>query len=419
MDKTGRSVLIGYISGVKIPLASLGFTEADIEAAIEVLHTGELTIGKKVAEFEAEMAKYLKVKHFIMVNSGSSANLAIIESLVRPSSGEALLPSGSRVIVPAIAWPTTVWPLIQLGLEPVFVDVDQKTLGLDLKQARKELERDYSIKALMIIHPLGLCLDGNELRKLCKEFRLILLEDNCESLGSAFHGEMAGTLGLAGSFSFYFSHHLTTMEGGGIATNNFELAQDLQSIRSHGWSRNRTDHKKWESENSEIDSRFMFVSAGYNIRPMEIQAAIGLSQLKRLPENIRRRQEIARYVHNEIQGSRFELIGHEYLQTDEVIDRHSWMLLPIRAMDSNFQELKSYMGLLENLEIDTRPPLTGNFTKQPALKKLLPNLSLGNNYPMADKISESTFLVACHHDLTDAQVEFLGQSLKLIQKKNS
>jgi CDP-6-deoxy-D-xylo-4-hexulose-3-dehydrase len=401
---------------VKIPLASLGFTETDIEAAIEVLRTGELTIGKKVSEFEMEMAKYLKVKHFVMVNSGSSANLAIIESLVRPSSGEALLPSGSRVIVPAIAWPTTVWPLIQLGLEPVFVDVDQKTLGLDLKQTRKELEKDSSIKALMVIHPLGLCLDGNELRKLCTDFGLILLEDNCESLGSAFNGEMAVTLGTAGSFSFYFSHHLTTMEGGGIATNNFELAQDLQSIRSHGWSRNRTDHKKWEEENPEIDSRFMFVSAGYNIRPMEIQAAIGLSQLQRLPKNIQRRQEIARYIHNEISGSRFELIGHEHLRTGGPIDRHTWMLLPIRATGSNFKQLTSYMNSLEKLEIDTRPPLTGNFTKQPALKRLLPALSSEENYPAADKISESTFLVACHHDLTDTQVEFLAHSLKLIQK---
>ena len=403
---------------MKIPLASLGFTESDIEAAIDVLRTGELTIGKKVAEFEKAMAKYLNVKHFIMVNSGSSANLAIIESLVRPSSSEPLLPVGSKVIVPSIAWPTTVWPIIQLGLEPVFVDIDQKTLGVDFKQARKVLEKDKSIKALLIIHPLGLCLDGEELKKLCEDFGLILLEDNCESLGSAFNGEMAGTLGKAGSFSFYFSHHLTTMEGGGIATNDFEMAQDLQSIRSHGWSRNRTDHKKWESENPEIDSRFMFVSAGYNIRPMEIQAAIGLSQLKRLPENIRRRQEIARYIHNEIKDSKFELIGHEYLKSDEELNRHTWMLLPIRAIDSKFKELKSYMRSLEDLEIDTRPPLTGNFTKQPALKKLLPTLSLESNYPMADKISESTFLVACHHDLTDAQVEFLGQSLKLIQKKN-
>ncbi|MSY04480.1 MAG: hypothetical protein F2684_04735 [Actinobacteria bacterium] len=409
---------MGYISIVKIPLASLGFTESDIEAAIDVLRTGELTIGKKVAEFEMAMAEYLKVKHFIMVNSGSSANLAIIESLVRPSSGEPLLPTGSRVIVPAIAWPTTVWPIIQLGLEPVFVDIDQRTLGLDLKEVRKVLEKDRSIKALMIIHPLGLCLDGEELKKLCEDFGLILLEDNCESLGSAFNGEMAGTLGKAGSFSFYFSHHLTTMEGGGIATNDFEVAQDLQSIRSHGWSRNRTDHKKWELENPEIDSRFMFVSAGYNIRPMEIQAAIGLSQLKRLPENIQRRQEIARYIHNEIKDSKFELIGHEYLKSDEELNRHTWMLLSIRATDSNLKDLKSYMRSLENLEIDTRPPLTGNFTKQPALKKLLPTLGLGNNYPVADKISGSTFLVACHHDLTDAQVEFLGQSLKLIQKKN-
>ena len=401
---------------MKIPLASLGFSDTDIEAAIAVLRTGDLTIGKKVAEFESAMAKYLNVKHFIMVNSGSSANLAIIESLVRPSSGEPLLPSGSRVIVPAIAWPTTVWPIIQLGLEPVFVDIDQKTLGVDLVKARKVLEKDRTIKALMIIHPLGLCLDGEELKQLCEDFGLILLEDNCESLGSGFNGAMAGTLGTAGSFSFYFSHHLTTMEGGGIATNDFELAQDLQSIRSHGWSRNRTDHKKWEAENPEIDSRFMFVSAGYNIRPMEIQAAIGLSQLKRLPKNIRRRQEIARYIHNEIRSSKFELIGHEYLQPDGQIDRHTWMLLPIRAIGSNFNELKSYMNSLEKLEIDTRPPLTGNFTKQPALKRLLPDLRSEEDYPMADKISESTFLVACHHDLTDAQVEFLAHSLKSIQK---
>jgi CDP-6-deoxy-D-xylo-4-hexulose-3-dehydrase len=227
---------------MRVPLASSGLRSQDISAGIEVLQSGYLTMGKKVAEFENLMATYLDVKHFVMMNSGSSANLAIFEAMLRPSKGEPLLKAGDGVLVPAIAWPTTIWPIVQLGLVPVFVDVDRDSLALDLGKAKNAIKSSsIKVKALFPIHPLGRALDSTLLTEFAEEHSLILVNDVCESLGSFERKSHAGTSGLAGSFSFYFSHHITTMEGGGVATNNDAFADDLRSVRSHGWSRDRTD----------------------------------------------------------------------------------------------------------------------------------------------------------------------------------
>lgn len=403
---------------MKIPLASTGLRSEDIECAMKVLKSGNLTMGASVKNFESEMASYLKCKNFIMVNSGSSANLAMIEALIRPTNNKPKLKVGEGVLVPAIAWPTTVWPLIQLGLNPVFVDVDVNTLAIDMIAAQRVIdESKISITGIFIIHPLGLSIDPNKLKEFANKNNLVVISDVCESLGSWHSGLHAGCGSLASSYSFYFSHHITTMEGGGVATNDDELANDLRSIRSHGWSRDRTDSKEWLSEKSSNDAKFLFVSTGFNIRPMEIQAAIGSSQLNDIEEFIEKRRYIAQRVKMAISGGRLKLIGSETLESIETQKHHSWMLLPILVLGENSKERKNrIVQELEELEIETRPVLTGNFLAQPAIKRIISGVPREESFKNATYITNNAFLVGAHHDMTELQINFLCESLNDIDK---
>lgn len=400
-------------NNMKVPLAFSGLDKDDIEAAIAVLESGNLTMGEQVLRFEEEMAAYLGVSHFKMVNSGSSANLLMIEALMRPSSGKPRLYPGDQILVPAIAWPTTVWPLVQLGLSPVFVDVHEKTLAIDIPQARKALETTGrgKIRGIFPIHPLGFALDPSAISALALEFDLCEISDTCESLGSWRDGLHAGAGSLMSSYSFYFSHHITTMEGGGIATNDDELNQDLISQRAHGWSRGRSDSPSGEDLGP--DSLFQFITTGYNLRPMEVQAAIGRVQLRKLDHFVRRRREIAKYV-----GERLS----SFVQTIDPIrefnipsDAHSWMLLPIQLTGRMESRREEVMAKLWRLGIESRPVLTGNFLRQKA-STLFPDWPDPASFPVAEHISQTSFLVACHQELTDTQVDFLVDTLNGLAK---
>jgi CDP-6-deoxy-D-xylo-4-hexulose-3-dehydrase len=399
---------------MRVPLASTGLRPHDIASAIEVINSGNLTMGEQVQSFESAMAKYLGVRHFVMVNSGSSANLAIFEALLRPAIGQASLKPGDEVVVPAIAWPTTIWPIIQLGLKPVFVDIDPATIGIDLNQTRNLLKKSQGkIKAVFPIHPLGRSLDNRELIKICSDFDATLINDVCESLGSWESGIHTGTTGIAGSFSFYFSHHITTMEGGGVATNSDNFADDLRSIRSHGWSRDRKDVTQWISDTSRNDAKFLFITSGFNVRPMEIQAAIGISQLRDIDVFVKRRQEIAKYISLILSNSNYNLLGSEVFESEEQQKSHSWMLMPIQAVGAN--PIAARNRLLKHFEandIETRPVLTGNFLDQPAMKRIYRESPDPREFPIADEVSNTTFLIGAHHDLTDSQVEFVGEKIK-------
>jgi CDP-6-deoxy-D-xylo-4-hexulose-3-dehydrase len=393
----------------RVPLASLGLESEDIDAMLRVLHSNNLTMGSEVRAFEAEMAAYLKSKHFIMMNSGSSANLAIIESLVRPSSGRPLLNPGDGVLLPAVAWPTTVWPVIQLGLTPLFVDVDPLTLAIDLTQASEVIRSSHvPVRGIFPIHPLGRSLDQAALVAFSKRHSLVLISDVCESLGSWDKDVHAGMSSLAASFSFYFSHHITTMEGGGVATNDDDLADDLRSIRSHGWSRDRRDSAAWKSTGTDLNARFLFVSAGYNIRPMEIQAALGRGQIRRIDTYIARRRQIAAQVASALRDSEIQLIGSETLTADP--RSHSWMLLPIATPSRD--HASRALEMLEGMGIETRPILTGNFTAQPALQRLVATDLNPRKYAVANRVTDSCFMVGCHHHFDESQVAHLVQGLR-------
>lgn len=407
----------------RIPLASLGLRKKDIQAATQVLNSNNLTMGNKVKEFETAMAEYLKVSNFIMVNSGSSANLAIIEALMRPVKGLPKLKVGDGVLVPAVAWPTTVWPLIQLGLLPVFVDVNSKNLAIDLDLAEYTIQKNPGVKAIFAIHPLGYAIDPVDLNKLCEKFSLIQINDVCESLGSWRNQLHAGTSGIASSYSFYFSHHITTMEGGGIATNDTVFADNIRAIRSHGWSRDRTDVLKLEEENAfnftdtnllDTHSKFLFVGTGFNIRPMEIQAAIGIEQLKDLEIFIQKRRKIARELKETLSGTAFEVIDAGTLDNSTLEKSHSWMLIAIRInLDMNKIRRNLLNSMLVQFGIESRPVLTGNFLNQPAMKKL-GVYGKPQDFPNAQLVSSNYFMVGCHHDLGEIQIKHLAYGLRSI-----
>ena len=399
-----------------IPLSATGLRQVDINSAIRVLKSGKLTIGKEVSSFEKAISQYLRVKHFVMVNSGSSANLAIFEALMRPTLNRPKLIPGDGVLVPAIAWPTTIWPIIQLGLEPYFVDVNLENLALDLNQAQKIIDmKSTKIKALFPIHPLGFGINHIELNNFSRKNKLILLNDVCESLGSWYGKVHAGTSGLAASFSFYFSHHLTTMEGGGIATNSDDFADDLRSIRSHGWSRDRFDKRKIEMPYKKDLRKYLFVTTGFNIRPMEIQGAIGISQLKNLNDFVIRRRTIVHKVADALSGRKIQVIGEKYVFNEQLEPNHSWMLLPLRITVRNKNLRSKIIETLESMGIENRPVLTGNFLRQPALLRFK-NYSKPSNFPNSNLVEETSFLVSCHHDLSDRQVNYLIRSLLKVEK---
>ena len=399
---------------LKVPLASIGLRQQDISSAVEVLESGQLTMGNRVKGFESAMSSYLGSKEFVMMNSGSSANLAMIEALMRPVKSEPKLNIGDGVLVPAIAWPTTIWPIIQLGLKPVFVDVDENTLAIDLNCAEDALRvSPIPIKGIFPIHVLGRAINSTKLQTFAAQNKLQLINDVCESLGSWENGQHAGVYGNGGSFSFYFSHHITTMEGGGVATDSLEFADDLRSIRSHGWSRDRSDNVDWISKNPNLSEKFLFISTGFNIRPMEIQAAIGLNQIRDISSFVLRRRKLARTVNDAISGSEIELIGSDCLTGSKADENHSWMMLPIRVSKTCKTFTKDdLVEFLEALGVETRPVLTGNFLAQPAMTRIN---SAGYDpavFNVANDVTQRTLLIGAHHDFSDQQMDHIANCLR-------
>jgi len=238
-------------------------------------------MGNKVELFEKEFAKYIGSKYAVMVNSGSSANLlsmAVATNYLRSNK----LNIGDKILIPAICWSTSVWPIIQMGLIPVFVDIDPLTLNMDINDCKKKITKE--VKGIVSVHILGNCTNMDELMKIVRQHNLFLMEDTCESLGSKYKNKYLGTFGDFGTYSFYYSHHITTIEGGMVTCNSDEDYELLKCLRSHGWSRHCKNKEKYEKENPDIDPRFLFINVGYNLRPMEIQGAMGLIQLAKLEQ---------------------------------------------------------------------------------------------------------------------------------------
>ena len=401
----------------KFPLTFDGIKKAEKSAAIKSLLSGKYTMGENVNKFEKLFAKWIGAKYAVMVNSGSSANLLIIESLLRGLRGGGFLKKNDEIIVPALSWPTTIWPVIQLGLKPVFVDSNKKDLSIDFKKLKGALSK--KTKAIFLIHVLGNAANMKEATNFCKKNKLILLEDCCESLGAYYQKKHVGTFGLAGSFSFYFAHHITTIEGGCVVTNDKYLADDLRSFRAHGWIRNRSDQSKIIKKYKNLDKRFLFLTSGYNFRMTEFQASIGLIQLKKLISFLKLRDKLSNKIKNIISKFKdLEIIGSEKIIKTKLKDKkerkHSWMNIPLYFKGKSKSKLLNIIKIFEKTGIETRPIIAGNLLKHPALKKI--KYKIGNNLTVANDLFTNGFMIGCHPGINYSSLRLLKKAINNINK---
>jgi CDP-6-deoxy-D-xylo-4-hexulose-3-dehydrase len=349
-----------------------------------------------VREFEETFADPYS-SYAVMVNSGSSANLLAISALTNPRYGR--LKPGDEVIVSALSWPTTIWPLVQHGLVPVFVDIDAETLNIDVDKARKAVSE--KTRAIMPIHVYGNPCDMGALVCLCLDEDLILVEDCCEALGATYDGEPVGAFGTIGTFSFYFSHHMTTMEGGACVTKSHELNELMRILRAHGWTRD-VDDKKYRLAYPHIDPKFLFVNAGYNLRATELQAAIGLVQMRKLAGFLEARRRAAEGL-----KSVFSSYPDISTQLEKKKGRSSWFGFPVLAgRNILVHELRRYF---EENGIETRAILC-DMTIQPAMRlweHRIPEPCFNAHWA-----AFHGFSIGCHQDISEEQIEHVGKTLE-------
>lgn len=392
-----RSVQRGS-PAAEFPLMEDCFNDQEILAAVEVLLSGQLTMASKVAEFEGAFAKKVGVPHAVMVNSGSSANLLAVAAAVNPLRKTRLMP-GDEVLLPAVCWSTSLWPLVQLGLKPVFVDVDPRTLNMNLADAKTKVTS--RTKGLFTVHVMGNSPPMREVQEFVTKHHLVHLEDTCESFGSTFAGRPLGTVGAMGAYSFYYSHHLTTGEGGMVVCQTQEDADLLKCLRAHGWTRNLSNRRDLEGQYAHIDSRFLFVNSGFNLRPMEIQAAIGLVQLEKIDEMNANRVKNYRGLVSALKAhplwqGQFEMI-EPAPQTEPIWFGFCALLAPRLA-----GKKEAFLRALTEVGVENRPIVSGNFVRQPALK-LYGLTQDPAQFPGAEEVDRRGFFVGLHTRLLDQQ----------------
>ncbi|MFH0737370.1 MAG: DegT/DnrJ/EryC1/StrS family aminotransferase [Candidatus Micrarchaeota archaeon] len=348
-----------YESKKLLPLMEPSFGPDEIMEAFDSMVNLQLTMGKKVRNFETLFSEYLSVKHSTMVNSGSSANLLAFSILANPTIAGRICP-GDEVIVPAVTWSTSIFPIINVGAKPVLADVGEDYL-LDTEKM-KELITPKT-KAIMAVHLLGNVCDMSAITDLAEDHGLFVVEDTCEALGSEYGGKKAGNLSDISTFSFYFSHHITTGEGGMLCTNDFNFADLSKILRAHGYVRDSLRKDEHISANPTIDPRFLFVNLGYNLRPMDIQAAFGIHQLAKLEGFVQKRIATARALASRLKRYEEYLI----LPKEKPQTRHSWFVFPITVRENAPFNKSDLVRHLESHGIETRPLVCGNFAEQPAI----------------------------------------------------
>ncbi len=385
----------------KYPLAAGSWDNAEIEAIHKVLDEGITTMWDHVREFEGQFALYTGSRYCVMVNSGSSANLLAIASLFYRTDSP--LKAGDEVIVPAVSWPTTYYPLYQYGLKLKFVDIDLHTLNYDLNALAKAVTD--KTRLIVAANILGNPNDFKKINSIIGSRDILLIEDNCESMGALFDDKQAGTFGLVGTFSTFFSHHISTMEGGMIVTDDEELYHVLLSLRAHGWTRNLPKENRvcGIKNDDPFEEYFRFVLPGYNVRPIEMMGAIGIEQLKKLPAFIEARRENARYFHSIFSESPYFIIQEE-------IGLSSWFGFSLIIREEASVDRKSIVKNLMENGIDCRPIVAGNFTKNEVLKWF--DYELFGDMQHAEYMDKRGFFVGNHHFCIKDKIDYLQSVLE-------
>ena len=346
------------------PLLENAFSTNDLMSGIKVIMSGQLTMSKKTQEFEKEFAKKMGSKFALMVNSGSSANLLSVFAASNPARRNRFN-TGDEVLIPSVCWPTSLWPLVQAGLKPIFVDVDKETLNVRSEDLIKKITK--KTKVIMLVHVLGNSTDVDKIVKVAKRKKIIVIEDTCESLGSTYKNKSLGTFGDFGTYSFFYSHQITSGEGGMVVCNNNEDYELLKTMRSHGWSRGLKKQKKIEKKNYKLDPRFIFVNSGFNLRPTDISASIGLNQFKRLKNFMKIRSTNYKKIINGLKKYKNWNNQFTFLKINPNV-KPSFFGFPILLNKRYLGKRKKYLNLLDKLGVETRPIISGNFLNQPAIK---------------------------------------------------
>ena len=396
---------------MKYSLLENAFSKKDIDTGIRVLKSKQLTMSKITKKFEQYFAKKIGAKYALMVNSGSSANLLALSAITNPMYGRKLK-QNDEVLIPAVCWSTSLWPIIQLGLKPVFVDVDIETLNISIDDLEKKITK--KTKAIMCIHILGISSNMEKIQKICKKKNIIIIEDTCESLGAKYKNNYLGTIGQFGTFSFYFSHQITSGEGGMIVCDNIHNYNILKTLRSHGWSRDTYFHKKFKKKYKNLNDKFLFINSGYNLRPTEIQAAIALNQFKRLNIFKKIRQENRDKIIYNLKSSKIWNNQFDFVKINKFM-KPSWFGLAILINNKYLHKKNKFINFLNKIGIENRPILSGNFLNQPAAK--LYKLENKKIFPKADEIEKRGFFIGLHtKKLSNKEIKFLCNNLLKIEK---
>ncbi len=377
-----------------------------------------LTYGRYSKEFESRFAEYLGVKHAFLVNSGSSANLLAFMALTSPLLGKRRVERGDEVITVAAGFPTTVAPIIQYGAVPVFIDVDLETFNVDSSLLEQALSP--RTKAVMLAHTLGNPFDVAAVKSFCDRHGLWLVEDNCDALGSTFEGTFTGTFGDLGTSSFYPPHHMTMGEGGAVYTNDKTLKKILLSMRDWGrdcWCESGTDNtcgcrfdRQFGTLPFGYDHKYVYSHFGYNLKPTDMQAAIGCAQLDKLPEFTRKRKENFQYL----AGALRDLDDMFILPKATPGSDPSWFGFLLTIRDGAAFDRNNLVRYLEGKNIQTRNLFAGNITRHPCFESLIKDSDyrIASDLTRTDKIMNDSFWVGLYPGMAAEALAYTVQCIR-------
>lgn len=391
-----------------IPYGGRVYDEAEVQAAVEASIDFWLTLGPYGRKMEDALCRYLKRRHVSLVNSGSSANLLALCALTSPKLRRRIKP-GDEVITVAAAFPTTVNPIIQCGCIPVFLDVELQTANIDCSQLERAVSR--KTRAIMLAHTLGNPFDLDEVLRVCRRYDLYLIEDNCDGLGSRFRGQLTGTFGDLSTFSFYPPHHITMGEGGAVATDDLQLRRIVDSFRDWGrdcWCESGKDNtcgKRFAWKLGTLprgyDHKYIYSHIGYNLKPLDIQAAIGLEQMKKLPDFVTARRRNFDYL----RAGLCEFERYIQLPEPQHHSEPSWFgFLILRRPNTPFTraELVSH---LESRKIQTRMLFSGNLLRHPAYRGI--KYRVVGNLKNTDRLMRDAFFIGVYPGLTKEMLDYV------------
>ncbi len=366
-----------------------------------ILQANKLSMDQHCFEFEKQFAEFHNTKHAVLVNSGASANLILLQALLNLGR----LKKGDNVGFSAVTWSTNVMPIIQLGLNPVPVDCTAETLNCmtpNLEVAHKK----HKLNAFFITNVLGFSGDLKNIKNYCEKNNIVLIEDNCESLGSRVDGDLTGNFGVGGTFSFFVAHHMSTVEGGMLVTNDDDLAEMLVICRANGWDRNLSavKQKKYRQKyniKSEFDAKYTFYDLAYNVRPTEITGFLGKTQLKYLPENIATREKNYRAIEVVVKKNN-DLIPLNSSHMEFVSNFSFPFVCKTPALRDHY--IKEFAGA----GIEIRPMIAGNMQLQPFFAKYS---NIKDKLEGADHLHNCGFYCGNYPELTASDIETISSCL--------